>query len=111
MSQQPLVLKEKLSISQILRIYGKQFMQIIERYSDRRNGRCAIWVIMSYYGWNGKDDSDAASKLLGTFIALRHAGVDKNLLIEMNDSGFTFAEIAGYLDRIDKRDDMIELSM
>jgi hypothetical protein len=26
---------------------------------------------MSYYGWNGKDDSHAASKLLDTLIALR----------------------------------------
>ena len=84
---------------QILRTYGKQFSQIIERYSDGRNGRCALGVIMSYYGWNGKDDSQAASKLLGTLIALRYAGIDRNLLIEMNDSGFTFDEIADYLDR------------
>ena len=102
MSQQELLVKEKLSISQILRIYAKQFTQITERYSDGRNGRCAIGIIMSYFGWNGKDDSDAASKLLGALIALRHAGIDRNLLIEMNDSGFTFAEIADYLDRIDK---------
>ena len=84
---------------QILRTYGKQFSQIIERYSDGRNGRCALGVIMSYYGWNGKDDSQAASKLLGTLIALRYAGIDRNLLIEMNDSSFTFDEIADYLDR------------
>jgi hypothetical protein len=109
MSQQELLLKEKLSISQILRIYAKQFTQITERYSDGRNGRCAIGVIMSYFGWNGKDDSDAASKLLGALIALRHAGIDRNLLIEMNDAGFTFSEIADYLDRIDKHSDMIEL--
>jgi hypothetical protein len=100
MSQQPLVLKEKLSISQILRIYGKQFTQIIERYSDGRNGRCAIGVIMSYYGWNGKDDSQAASELLGTLIALRYAGIDRNLLIDMNDSGMSFEEIANNLDKI-----------
>jgi hypothetical protein len=99
MSQQQLLLKEKLSISQILRIYGKQFMQIIERYSDGRNGRCAIGVIMSYYGWNGKDDSQASAKLLGALIALRHAGIDKHLLIHLNDSGFTFHEIADYLER------------
>jgi hypothetical protein len=99
MSQQPLVLKEKLSISQILRIYGKQFMQIIERYSDGRNGRCAIGVIMSYHGWNGKDDSQASGKLLSALIALRYAGIDKNLLIDLNDSGFTFDEIADYLDQ------------
>ena len=65
MSQQQLLLKEKLSISQILRAYGKQFTQITGRYSDGRNGRCSIGVIMSYYGWNGKYDSHAAIKLLG----------------------------------------------
>jgi hypothetical protein len=54
---------------------------------------------MSYYGWNGKDDSQAASELLGTLISLRYAGIDRNLLIDMNDSGFTFDEIADYLDK------------
>jgi hypothetical protein len=58
-----------------------------------------LWVIMSYYGWNGKDDSQASGKLLGALIALRYAGIDKNLLIDLNDSGFTFHEIADYLER------------
>ena len=93
------LLKQKLTVSQILRTYGKQFTQIIERYSDGHNGRCALGVIMSYYGWNGKDDSQASSKLLGTLISLRYAGIDRNWLIDMNDSGFTFDEIADYLDK------------
>ena len=103
MSQQQLLLKEKLFISQILRAYGKQFTQITGRYSDGRNGRCSIGVIMSYYGWNGwngwngKDDSHAAIKLLGALIALRYAGIDKNLIIQLNDSDATFDEIADYL--------------
>ena len=59
-------------------------------------------VIMSYFGWNGKDDSAASGKLLGALIALRHARIDKNLIIEMNDSGFTFDEIANYLTRFGK---------
>ena len=91
--------KAKLTVSQILRTYGKQFKQIIERYSDGHNGRCAMGVIMSYHGWNGKDDSQAANKLLGTLIALRYAGIDRNLLIDMNDSGMSFDEIADYLDK------------
>jgi hypothetical protein len=98
--QQQQLLKHELTVSQILRTYGKQFRQITERYSDGGNGRCAMGVIMSYYGWNGKDDSQAASKLLGTLITLRCAGVDKNLLIEMNDSGLSFDEIADSLDKI-----------
>ena len=40
------------------------------------------------------------SKLLGTLIALRYARIDRNLLIEMNDSGLSFDEIADYLDKI-----------
>ena len=100
MGRQQLLLKHELTVSQILRTYGKQFRQITERYSDGGNGRCALGVIMSYYGWDGKDDSQAASKLLGTLIALRSAGIDKNLLIEMNDSGISFDEIADYLDKI-----------
>ena len=60
---------------------------------------CAIGVMMSYYGWNCKDDSHAATKLLGALIALRYAGTDKNLLIDLNGSGFTFHEIADYLER------------
>ena len=63
---------------------------------------------MSYYGWNGKDDSHAATKLLGTLIALRYAGIDKNLLIELNDSGRSFDEIADYLDIAVNSVDLIE---
>jgi len=99
MSQQLILKQQALTVPQILRVYGKQFRQIIERYSDGQNGRCALGVIMSYYGWSGKDDSQAASKLLGTLVALRSAGIDKNLLIKMNDSGFSFDEIADYLDK------------
>jgi hypothetical protein len=94
-----LPLEEELTISQILRIYGKSFKQISERYSDGRDGRCAIGVIMSYHGWNGKDDFHASRKLSAASIALRRAGIDKNLLIGMNDSGMPFGEIADFLDR------------
>ena len=38
-------------------------------------------------------------KPLGTLIAIRSDGIDKNSLIDMNDSGFTFDEIADYLDQ------------
>ncbi|MPZ07995.1 MAG: hypothetical protein GEU26_16525 [Nitrososphaeraceae archaeon] len=54
--QQQQLLRLELTVSQILREYGKKFTQIIERYSDGRNGRCVIGLIMSYHGWNGKDD-------------------------------------------------------
>jgi hypothetical protein len=100
MSKQQQVLKQELTVSQILRIYGKQFTQIQSQYSDGHDGRCALGVIMSYYGWNGKDDSQAPRKLSHALIELGFADIDQNLLIEMNDSGFTFDGISNYLDRI-----------
>ena len=100
MSKQQLqpLLKQELTVSQILRTNSKQFRQITERYSDGYDGRCAVGVIMSYFGWNGKDDIRASRKLLNAFIALTHAGVSKDLVIQLNDSGMSFDEIADYLD-------------
>ena len=100
MRRHQLLLRQELTVSQILRTYGKQFKQITERYSDGRDGRCVMGVIMSHFGWNGQDDYQAGSKLLGTLIALRFAGIDRNLLIEMNDTGYSFDEIADYLDKL-----------
>ena len=97
--QQQQILKQEQTISQILRTYGKQFKQIAQQYSDGQNGRCALGVIMSYYGWNGKDDSQVTRKLLSTLIALSYADIDKNLLAELNDSGMPFDEIADHLDK------------
>ena len=42
--QQQQVLKQELTISQILCTYGKQFKQITQQYSDGHNGRCALAV-------------------------------------------------------------------
>jgi hypothetical protein len=100
MSRQQLIVRQEeqqLNISEILRTYGKQFKQITERYSDRRSGRCALGVLMSYYGWNGKEDSHAATKLMAVSIALRHIGVSCELVVRLNDAGMTFVEIADYL--------------
>ena len=97
--QQQQLLKQDMTVSQILRTYGKQFRQIQNLYSDGVNGRCALGVIMSYYGWDGRADSDAAELLLAASIQMKHAVVDEGLLIDLNDSGYTFDEIADYLDR------------
>lgn len=56
-------------------------------------------VIMSYYGWDGKCISNAERRLYSALVALRQAGISKEILIELNDSGATFDEIADYLDR------------
>jgi hypothetical protein len=98
MNQQ--LLMQAMSVSQILRTYGKQFTQIREKYSDGFDGRCAIGVIMSYFGWDGKHKSDAARRC--AFRALKSAGADKDIVVQLNDSGATFNEIADYLDRIGK---------
>ena len=102
MSQQQQLLKQDMTISQILRTYGKQFRQIQMRYSDGQEGRCAIGLLMSFYGWDGKDDLDATKRLLAALVELKDAGIDEGLLIDLNDSGYTFDEIADYLDRVEK---------
>jgi hypothetical protein len=99
MSRQQLLLRQELTVSKILRTYGKQFRQIQLRYSDGKNGRCAIGVIMSYFGWNGRINFDTANDLLAASDVLKYAGIDYDLLIDLNDSGYTFNEIADYLDR------------
>ena len=90
---------QELSISQIIRTYGKQFTQIRKQYTDGVGGRCVMGVIMSYYGWDGKCITNAERRLYAALVALRQAGITKELLIELNDSGATFDEIADYLDR------------
>ena len=95
--------KQESSISQIIRTYGKQFTQIRKQYTDGLGGRCVMGVIMSYYGWDGKCITNAERRLYAALVALRHAGISKELLIELNDSGATFDEIADYLDNIKNR--------
>jgi hypothetical protein len=59
-------------------------------------------VIMSYLGWNGKDEPGSAQTLLVAFDNIKQADIDEGLLIDLNDSGYTFDEIADYLDRVEK---------
>ena len=91
------------SISQIIRTYGKQFTQIRKQYTDGRSGRCVMGVIMSYYGWDGKCMTNAERRLYAALVALRQAGISNEFLVEMNDSGATFDEIADYLDNVRHR--------
>jgi hypothetical protein len=93
------LLKQEMAASQILRTYGQQFTQIRKQYSDGFNGRCAVGVVMSYYGWNGRDGPDAPRILLATLVAFRDAGISKDSVIQLNDSGSTFNEIADFMDR------------
>jgi hypothetical protein len=88
-----------LTVAQILRTYGKQFTQVQTQYSDGHNGRCALGVIMSYFGWDGTDDYDVAKVLVTTMNKLKHVNIDEKLLIDINDYGYTFDQIADHLDR------------
>ena len=100
--QQQQLLIDDLTVSQILRTYGEQFRQITERYSDGHNGRCAMGVIMSYFGWDGELDSDITTSLQAALPTLSSAGLrDDSFIIKLNDSGMTFDEIADYIDEID----------
>ena len=69
-------------------------------YSDGPNGRCAIGVLMSYFSRDGRDDFDSARALFVTLGELNHAGIEEDLLVELNDSGLTFDEIADNLDKV-----------
>jgi hypothetical protein len=100
LGRQQLLLKQELTVSQILRTYGKQFRQDQMQYSDGRNERCVIGVLMSYFGWGGRDDFDSARALFAKLGELKHAGIEEDLLIELNDSGLTFNEIADNLDKV-----------
>jgi hypothetical protein len=88
-------------ISRILRVYGKQFQQIKRQFSDEQNGRCAIGVILSYFGWDGKLNSlyGSSSSSLAARQALRSVGISRSHIMDQNDSGYTFDEIADYLER------------
>ena len=101
--RQQQLLRMELTVSQILREYGKQFTQITDQYSDGHNGRCAIGVMMSYFGWDGTDDFDTAKALFVALGELKQAGIDEDLLINLNDSGYSFDEIADYLDRVESQ--------
>lgn len=102
MSQQQQLIKQELTVPQILRVYGKQFTQITERYSDGYNGRCALGVIWSYFGWDGKPNSDMTMSIKAALPTLAKTGLDDDFsIIELNDTGWSFDEIADYIDRID----------
>jgi hypothetical protein len=97
--QQQQLLIKNLTVSQILRTYGKQYTQIREQYTDGINGRCAMGVILSYFGWDGNPNSDITMSVQA---ALAKTGLhDDFFMIDLNDSGMTFDEIADYLDKFD----------
>ena len=56
---------------------------------------------MSYSGWNGKDDSKAGKKFMETLNELKQAGISKNFVLQLNDSGMPFDKIADYIDTVD----------
>jgi hypothetical protein len=54
---------------------------------------------MSYFGWDGKHDSDVGPSLQAALPTLTNTALrDGFSIIEPNDLGMTFDEIADYLD-------------
>ena len=103
MSQILIQPEEQLSAAQILRTHGKQFHQIRGMLSDGHNGRCALGVILDYVGgpsdktgWNIDDHCKKTS----LYHKIKNALGEHNMssVIEMNDHGNTFDEIADWLD-------------
>ena len=58
-------------------------------------------VILSYYGWDGKLNSlcDASPSCQADRQAMRNAGISRSCIIDQNDLGYTFDEIADHLSR------------
>ena len=52
---------------------------------------------------SGKDDAEAEKRLVATVVEQKHSGIGKDLLIDLNDSGLTFDEIADYLAEFGKQ--------
>ena len=95
------LLTQEMSLPEIFCVYSKQFKQIKRRFSDERNGRCAMGLILSYYGWDGHSDASKPMKI--TLNLLREVGTSRGTIIKLNDSGKTFNEIADYLDSSNSR--------
>ena len=87
------LLAQEMSLPEILCVYGKQFKQIKRRFSDEHNDRCAMGLILSYYGWNGHSDASKPMKI--ALNSLKEVDISRGTIIKLNDSGKIFDEIAG----------------
>ena len=75
MGRQQLLLKQELTIPQILRTYAN-------------DGRCAMGAIYSYFGWDGGPDSDMTMSITAALPELEKTGLrDDFSIIELNDAG------------------------
>ena len=68
------------------------------------SGHVLLWL-----GWR-RNSRASSKKLLSGLIALTHAGVSKDLVIQLNDSGMSFNDIADYLDQLNEltSNDLVE---
>ena len=48
-----------------------------------------------------KNEPGSAQTLLAAFDNMKQADIDEDLLMDLNDSGYRFDEIADYLDRVE----------
>jgi hypothetical protein len=70
-------------------LYKRSFLFSCVAHSD---------IIILNFLLNQKTIHRLLKILSATLFALRHVGIDKNLLIDMNDLGLIFDQIADYLD-------------
>ena len=85
---------------------GQEFNSRQELKEHESTQHQKMSTLMSYYGWNGKRDSnsfDVARSLTSTLHALKNTGVQIDFIAQLNDSGSTFDEIADFLDKMFKR--------
>ena len=87
---------QETTASDILREYSGQFDQITGRYSDGSNGRCAIGVLSSYFGWDGRD-KDKRLQYDSQIHELITPETEVKIL-KLNDSGKSFKEIADIIE-------------
>jgi hypothetical protein len=58
--------------------------------------------VLFWLGWH-TDDFDTGKVLFVALGKLKQGGIDEDLLIDLNDSGYSFDEIADYLDRVESQ--------
>lgn len=77
--------------------------QIKYQRSDNRDGRCAIGALMGYEGWDGRHDTDMDRKEELRYVIKVGQALSLDVYTNVfakNDAGWTFNEIADWLDTL-----------
>lgn len=78
-------------------LLGK-YAKIYRDFADRNDGRCAMGAIVSELGWGGSSVDKLWSDLMGCIqLHAFHLGVN---IVEDNDNGLSWEEIADKLEKV-----------